>query len=104
MYLRSCGEAGPMLTCRSLGGLPKKTQTFFFFRIDKDRQAAVTEFRQQLVQIADLITTNAQSKGDHERINERKKKGEKGLLTLSGVNIAFSQKGLTTVRCPHYDS
>ena len=78
----------------SLGGLPKKTQTFFFFRIDKDRSGAVDEFRKQLSQLIPLITFNDQSKKDHDTIDNNK---GKGLLKISGVNLAFTQEGLATV-------
>lgn len=71
-----------------LGGLPKKTQTFLFFQIDKNR---VKDFRTQLGQFVPLITTTAQAIKDREKIKEGR---GQGLLKLSGVNVAFSQKGL----------
>ena len=47
--------------------------------------------------IIPLITTTAQVQADLKAIAEHKAKGEDGLLTLVGTNIAFSQAGLTAV-------
>ena len=77
-------------------GLPKKTQTYFFFQID---HARVHEFRIQLAHLVPLITTTNQVIEDQEKIAQHKKsaKDDKHLLKLSGVNIVFSQKGLAQV-------
>jgi Dyp-type peroxidase family len=77
-------------------GLPKKTETFFFFQIDDGK---VDEFRAQLAQLIPLIRTAAQALDDHKRIRKSQKDAEhkkepKPLLKLSGVNIAFSHSGL----------
>lgn len=79
-----------------LVGLPKKTQTYFFFQIDNLR---VHDFRKQLVKLIPLITTTAQAIVDQEKIAQHKKstaqgKGAPPLLKLSGVNLVFSHKGL----------
>lgn len=86
--------------CKRVGGLPKRTQTFFFFQINKDR---VQDFRTQLVQLAPLITTTAQVIKDRAKIDENKKQAadsnaKPDLVKLVGVNIAFSHKGLVQVR------
>jgi len=81
-----------------VGGIPKKTETFFFFEIDKDR---IHDFRTQLAQLLPLITSTAQIINDRERISQNKdaagKDGSLPLLELSGVNIAFTHKGLLQV-------
>ncbi|RDB22012.1 Peroxidase 2 [Hypsizygus marmoreus] len=75
-----------------LSGLPKKTQSYFFFQITN-----VTSFRSQLLQVAPLVTTVAQVLKDRKAIEDHKKKGNTTLLTMVGVNIAFSHKGLATI-------
>lgn len=79
-----------------LAGLPKKTQTYFFFLIDESR---VQAFRRQLALLIPLITTTAQVFSHHEKISQNKKDAvgrgvSPSLLKISGVNIVFSQKGL----------
>ena len=83
-----------------LSGLPKKTQTYFFFQIDDLR---VQEFRAQLAHLIPSITTTAQVKENRSRITQYKKdhaagKVNQALLEISGVNLAFSQNGLRKVR------
>jgi hypothetical protein len=94
-------------------GLPKKTQTFLFFQIDNAR---VHEFRTQLAKLVPLITTTVQVMNDLEKIVHHKKSvaSKHGilehlktsewqehltpeLLKLSGLNLAFSEKGLVKV-------
>ena len=89
-------------------GLPKKTQTYFFFTID---DARIPEFRRQLAKLVPLITTTAQVKDDRQKIAQMKQEGLKkqdqhghdddddarGTLKISGVNLAFTQKGLLKV-------
>ncbi|CAD6591576.1 MAG: hypothetical protein ASARMPREDX12_006552 [Alectoria sarmentosa] len=80
-----------------LAGLPKKTQTYFFFLIDESR---IQEFRTQLAKLIPLITTTAQVFTHQEAISKNKTDAAKrgvppSLLKISGVNIVFSQKGLT---------
>lgn len=80
-------------------GLPKKTQTYFFFLIDESR---VQAFRRQLALLIPLITTTAQVFSHHEKISQNKKDAvgrgvSPSLLKISGVNIVFSQKGLVKV-------
>ena len=81
------------MDCR-INGLPKKTETFFFFQIDKNR---VHDFRAQLAHLVPLITSSAQAIDDQNKIAQHKKGGHGGLLKLSGVNVAFTHKGLTAV-------
>ena len=73
-------------------GLPKRFETILFFDITHP-----TQFRQRMNAIIPLITTTAQVQADLKAIAEHKAKGEDGLLTLVGTNIAFSQAGLTAV-------
>jgi hypothetical protein len=78
-------------------GLPKKGQTFFFFRI-VDPQSFCT----QLADLIPIIATAAQVQDDRARIMEEKARAAHShttpaILNMSGVNIAFSQKGLTQV-------
>lgn len=78
-------------------GLPKLTQTYFFFSIDKAR---VHDFRTQLSYFIPLITTTAQARSDRDKIAQHKKsKTEEGAATvdISGVTLAFSHKGLLQV-------
>lgn len=44
-----------------------------------------------------LITSSAQVLDDRKSIDQHKKGGNTDLIKLSGVNIAFTQKGLVTV-------
>ncbi|KAG6919706.1 hypothetical protein DXG01_002652 [Tephrocybe rancida] len=71
-----------------LSGLPKKTQTYFFFQV-----ANVKLFRSQLSKFTPLVKTTAQVLKDRKTIEDHKKKGDKTLITMVGVNIAFSHKG-----------
>ncbi|MCJ1244609.1 hypothetical protein MMC30_001807 [Trapelia coarctata] len=93
-----------------LAGLPKKTQTYFFFTID---DARVPEFRRQLAKLVPLITTTAQVADDRQKIAQKKKEDPRNgdhddkndkhdehgdarrTFKISGVNLAFTQKGLT---------
>lgn len=72
-----------------LSGLPKKTETFLFFQITN-----VGSFRNQLFKYAPRIKTVAQVLKDRKDIEDHKKKGDKTLMPMVGVNIAFSHKGL----------
>ncbi|KAF8621453.1 hypothetical protein AX15_007804 [Amanita polypyramis BW_CC] len=73
-----------------LGGLPKKTETDFFFKIDN-----ADEFKKQLAQVIPLITTARQVLLDRDAIkNHKQMKGPKSnLIRIAGVNIAFSHTG-----------
>lgn len=90
------------LTEARLGGLPKKTETFFFFQID---HARVHDFRTKLTQLIPRIKSTAQVVDDRKKI-EQSKKDAAGkpnpppLIKLSGVNIAFTHKGLLEVNDP----
>ena len=82
------------------GGLPKKTETCYFFRIES---AHVSEFRTRLSKLVPLITTTTQTVNDQRKQIAQAKKdaAEKKyappLLKMSGVNISFSHKGLQKV-------
>jgi hypothetical protein len=73
-------------------GFPKKTETYFFFQVTN-----VKNFRSQLVKFAASVKTAAQVLKDRQDIDDRKKKGDKTLIPMSGINIAFSHKGLAKV-------
>ncbi|PIL28565.1 hypothetical protein GSI_08606 [Ganoderma sinense ZZ0214-1] len=79
-----------------LVGLPKKVQHYLFFQIDDD----VAAFRKRLHLLIPFITNTTQAQDDRAKIAAHKKAAvEQGknyeFLQLSGVNIAFSQFGLT---------
>ncbi|KAL9609257.1 MAG: hypothetical protein Q9167_005958 [Letrouitia subvulpina] len=74
-----------------LGGIPKKTETYFFFQI---KDTHVHEFRAQLAHLIPLITSTAQVQHDRKRISESKKEKQGHIIKIIGVNIAFSHKGL----------
>ena len=86
-------------------GLPKKTQTYFFFQIDHVR---VKEFRSELTNLIPLISSSASVHDDHVKIAQHKTDIANGkirqgqLLQMSHVNICFSKKGLDVVCCPLY--
>ncbi|KAG6868853.1 hypothetical protein C0993_008982 [Termitomyces sp. T159_Od127] len=71
-----------------LSGLPKKTQTYFFFAITD-----VKLFRSQLSHLVPFIKTTSQALDDRKKIDDHKKKGNKTLIEMVGVNIAFSHQG-----------
>jgi Dyp-type peroxidase family len=79
-----------------LAGLPKMTEAFVFFQIDEQR---INEFRRQLARLVPLITSNTQVLNDLEKIAQNKKSAAERnvvlpLLKMSGVNLAFTHKGL----------
>ena len=83
----------------SRSGLAKKTQTYFFFKIN---DARVHDFRTQLAKLVPLITTTVQAMSNRAKIAESKKSAasdKAGIphLKISGINIAFSHKGLVKV-------
>ncbi|KPI35787.1 Peroxidase 2 [Cyphellophora attinorum] len=71
-------------------GLPKKAQKFFFFTI-----ADVDTFRKRLVSVIPLITTCLQTYENRQAIRKRPRKEDR--LHMSGVNIAFSWRGLQKI-------
>jgi len=71
-------------------GFAKRLELGLFFQIDN-----VDGFRKQLVQLAPLITTAEQVANDKDSIKKHKQAGNTDLLKISGLNIAFSQSGLT---------
>lgn len=81
------------------GGLPKKTETYFFFQIDSVR---VHEFRTQLAKLVPHITSTAQALSDRQKIAQNKKDAAEKKdvpedLKMTGLNLSFTQKGLTQV-------
>jgi hypothetical protein len=80
-------------------GLSKKTEIFFFFEII-DGHA----FQAQLKKLIPQITTADRATGEKDAIRAFKTAGSNGvtpgksLLPVVGINIAFSQKGLISVR------
>ena len=85
----------------SLGGLPKRTQTFLFFSINP---LSVKEFQAQLrKEFLTLITTAKKVKADRDAIEESQAAAKKlnttaPILPIAGVNISFTKKGLNQVR------
>ncbi|KAF6747547.1 peroxidase TAP [Ephemerocybe angulata] len=76
-----------------LSGLPKKTETFYFFEITD-----VTGFRTNLRDFVPVVKTVAQTLKDREAIDKHKKESGHGghkppTIPLVGVNIAFSHLG-----------
>ena len=85
-----------MLKQISRVGLPKKTQTYFFFQIIPGKEST---FSSQLNQLIPLITNASEAQRQLDMIAGAKHHG-KGLLKLSGINIGFSRKGFTAVSVP----
>jgi len=85
-------------------GLPKQAQSFLFFTVDN-----VDGFRSSLTNLVPLITTAEQTKSNISEIRQFKVQnrlafndgdGEvvhPAVITVSGVNIAFSNVGLKKV-------
>ena len=74
-------------------------QHYLFFQIDDN----VTAFRQRLKLLIPRITTTVQVADHRQKIAENKMAARQagrapGLLPIPGINIAFSQKGLTKAR------
>ncbi|KAF8884655.1 hypothetical protein BD779DRAFT_1612092 [Infundibulicybe gibba] len=77
-----------------LSGLPKKTETYYFFQINN-----VPTFRSQLLQFEKLVKSVAQTLKDREEIEKHRRHnpatGHKPhVIPMVGVNISFSQFGL----------
>ena len=84
----------------SLGGLPKRTQTFLFFSIDPN---GVKNFPAKLQKLLPLITTAKDVQASRDAIENSKKAAKDNnttapILPITGVNISFTKKGLTQVR------
>ncbi|KAI0204929.1 Dyp-type peroxidase [Astrocystis sublimbata] len=82
-----------------LEGLGKKNQCFFFFRL---KAGQASHFRNHLRSFVPVITTTIQAKKFHETIKAAKKEAANqgkqcALIENSGVNIAFSKKGLVAL-------
>ncbi|CAI6334160.1 unnamed protein product [Periconia digitata] len=87
-----------------LFGLPKQTEKFLFFQIND-----VDGFRTNFGNVIPLITTAEQTSGNISEIRQTKQRiglaanegdGETvhpAVVTVSGVNIAFSAKGLSKI-------
>ncbi|KAJ8474877.1 dyp-type peroxidase [Pleurotus djamor] len=73
-----------------LGGLPKKTETYYFFQISDAHR-----FTTNIADLIPLITTSQQISKDREVIKEHKRQKKPGMVPMSAVNLAFSQVGLT---------
>jgi hypothetical protein len=81
------------LTDRARPRLPKKYETFVFFRITKP-----AEFKKNLAGLVPLLTTAEDAFRMREDIYKKKAAGTlKGLIQLSAINVAFSAKGLAKV-------
>ena len=91
---------GSRLMYVRVGGLPKKTETFYFFQIDPHR---VHDFRTKLTQLIPHIKSTAQVVDDRKKLAQNKKdaadkKHPPPIIKLSGLNIAFTHKGLVQVK------
>ena len=80
-------------------GLPKKDETFFFFKIN---DWSIHDFCKQLGDLVPRITTAIEVQHDLARIAKEKKRArlegtDSQILDMTGVNIAFSQQGLLQV-------
>lgn len=80
-------------------GLGKKNESFLFFRIKAGKASA---FRDDLRSFIPLVTTTTKAKEFHHKIKEHKNEAAqqgrpRPMIENSGVNIAFSQKGLDVV-------
>jgi hypothetical protein len=85
-------------------GLPKQTQSFFFFQINE-----ADSFRKDLTDLVPLITSAQQTQSNITKIRQVKVRqglvktagdGEtvhNDVVSVSGVNIAFSATGLRQV-------
>ena len=87
-----------MLTVFFSVGLLKNTETYYFFTIGDD----VNAFRSQLSLLVPLITSTTAAMSDRATVAQSKKEalaqGHKPpLIPVAGLNIAFSQSGLTKV-------
>ncbi|THH33434.1 heme-thiolate peroxidase [Antrodiella citrinella] len=71
-------------------GFAKRLETAIFFIVDD-----VDSFRKQLALLVPKITTADQVANDKDSIKKHKQSGGTDLLKISGLNIAFSQSGLT---------
>lgn len=90
-------EALAFANQRPRPGLPKRFQTFLFFRIRKPDQ-----FKLQLKAFVPEITTAEtawtwKSMRQKEKLQYPKGKRPSDLLPKTGVNISFSSTGLTAV-------
>jgi hypothetical protein len=102
VYLRCRTVIPPGLILLHRSGLSKKTETFFFFRIDDSR---VEGFRKQLAELVPIITTATQAADAKKKIVQHKKQRALAsadsttseLLKTGGVNLAFTKKGLAKV-------
>lgn len=79
-----------------LSGLPKKGEVFYFFQIKDGR---VRDFCTGIGELSHLITSVTQCEADRQRIIKEKERAAlhdtiPKLLEMSGINIAFSHKGL----------
>jgi hypothetical protein len=88
-----------LLTRITRPGLPKKFQTFLFFRIRKPEQ-----FKERLKAFVPEITSAARAVQWKETIFKEKKLHPKdnlpgNLRARVGVNIAFASTGLAAVSC-----
>ncbi|CZT53304.1 related to Peroxidase 2 [Rhynchosporium secalis] len=90
------GECDRFNILLAWSGLPKKGEIFFFFKINKDM---IKEFCTGIGELAHLITSVTQCETDRQTIVKEKERAAledraPKLLEISGVNIAFSYKGL----------
>ncbi|TDL17953.1 Dyp-type peroxidase [Rickenella mellea] len=73
-------------------GIPKRVEWFLFFKIVNP-----ADFKKHLKQLIPAITTTNDIIKARKAIDDHKKKGDPGLIKLSGINVSFSQKGLNAL-------
>ncbi|KDQ22873.1 DyP-type peroxidase [Pleurotus ostreatus PC15] len=72
-----------------LGGLPKRTETYFFFDVTN-----VDQFKANMAHFIPHIKTSAGIIKDREAIKEHKRQKKPGLVPMAAVNVSFSHLGL----------
>jgi len=73
--------------------LPKKFETFYFFRITRAK-----DFKQHMAGLVPLLTTADDASKLRNDIYEKKAAGTlKSLIKLSAINVSFSATGLKKV-------
>lgn len=72
--------------------MPKEFESYLFYRITN-----VKRFRYDLREFIDEITTGQQSEERLEKIKSARENGRAAKIPMSGINVAFTHKGLQKV-------
>ncbi|TDL16646.1 Dyp-type peroxidase [Rickenella mellea] len=73
-------------------GIPKRVEWFLFFKITN-----VDDFKKYLKELIPAITTSTDIAEIRNAINDHKNEGKQGLIRVSGINLAFSNRGIQTL-------